>query len=230
MRLPLICLLSLLSFTSCITSSVVQTAKYDRQPQKVREIKDASIDSSGCLLINFTARLSWNQQKAPLHIRIPADSLLHMYVTNSQLTYYPADNQKYAGITKLHRVLSNPADKLGYGVIAELTDKAVQRGFASPTYKDSINGKLQLPVSLYDYHFSDENGNSYKHSRLVLLYIPKQQLYQTNMKTDYLVIALPPSRKRTYWRYGLTPFSATADAITLPFQGLVALVAYYMRS
>ena len=47
-----------LLFSGCITSSVNQKAKTDRQHQKALSIREAYADDSGNITINFRAKLS----------------------------------------------------------------------------------------------------------------------------------------------------------------------------
>ncbi|WP_127131692.1 hypothetical protein [Pseudoflavitalea rhizosphaerae] len=52
-----------LILTSCITSSVLEKAATDRKPQQIHQIRDAWKDTSGNIIVNFTAKLSGTKRK-----------------------------------------------------------------------------------------------------------------------------------------------------------------------
>lgn len=224
-------LLLTLLLSGCITSNTIQKAKLDRQPQKIRSVRNAYIAADHSLIVNFNGRLSGKERNVPLHMRVPVDALLSLYDKGPALQYSPSKTEREAyGITRIDRA-GQYGDSLVCGTVLSLEREVLQKGYYTDTSLMALPGKLILPGSKHDfkyrYHYEDLNAQ-----HIVLLYIPEKPIPH-KYRTDYVVLNIEPSAQKRYSRYGFIPFTSIADAATAPFQAIgyagLALMAYYMK-
>lgn len=218
-------LLCVVMLSGCITNSLLTQAPYDRQSQKIKRVKDVYTDSTGALLINFTAKKSWIKRRVAMHLRIPADSLLQYY-TSCQHSIQPIQDScaPYA----MSWWISGGKSQYHHGPIVELTSEHSTAGFQYPPHQDSIHGQLELPTQLTHYNNFAGNGSRYTGTRMVMIYVPEHKPDTSNKYASQLIIAFPPSKHKRYYRYGMLPLTVAEDIVTGPFQGLALLIANAM--
>lgn len=233
MRILLPFLLAI-SFTSCITSSVVKKAKTDRKPQEVHEIREAYEDTSGNIIVNFTAKLSGAKRNVPVHMVIPVQTLMRIFLGyNSVEGKCSPGEQLLYGVNRIKPVFYKTADSLGYTPEIEHMQERVVEGFYHPIPSDRlVTDRFRLPVNPADYKY--ETGWTYKRQqRMLMLYQPAVPFQAPNVSIRNILISVEPSHEKKYARYLLTPLTVPADVATSPLQGIgigfIALLAWAMR-
>jgi hypothetical protein len=222
MRASIIVLLPLF-FTSCITSSVLKKAKTDRKPQQIHQIQDAWEDTSGNIIVNFTAKLSQSKRNVPVHLVVPVNTLMRIYLGyNSVKGAFSAGEKTLYGVNRIHPIYYKTSDSLGYTPEIEYLQEKVQEGIYAPGATDkNITSHFRLPIDPGEYKY--ETGWLYKkQKRMLLLYKPAIPFQSTYVPIRNIAISVEPSHKRKYSRYLLTPVTVTADVATAPLQGIGA--------
>jgi len=221
-----------LIFSGCMTTSVIRKAKADRQNQEVLLISGAYSDTAGNITINFRAKLSKAKKNEPVHVTLPVDSLVELYLRHPGLDTLFAESP--GGVNGIFPVLDKTADSLGFTPNIELTQRKVKEGFYEPSPTDtSIGGRFRLPLDVRAYHRPTFSG-PVSRMRLLMLYKPPTPYAGRYQPVRDVMISVEPSYKRKRSRYLLTALSVPADIITSPFQaiglGVMFLIATAIKS
>jgi len=214
-----------LCMQSCITACVLDDIKDDRQPDRVRKIKSAGFDSTGTLLINFTAKLDGRLKARPYHIMVNIDTAYAYY--GQPLT---AKGAVLRMKTHINGVTYNYDDNgiTGPGHTIEFKKDIIKNGFApSNSFANNVTG-----IKLYKGHkaFAPANGAYAKHIVFVMRDTARWKALDSS---NYVALTIEPSSKRKYARYAFVPLTAAADVVTSPLQligfGLMAAVASIIK-
>lgn len=209
--------------TSCITSSVLKKAKTDRKPQQVHQIQDAWEDTSGNIIVNFTAKLSPSKRNVPVHLVVPVSTLMRIFLgyKSAKGEFSPGEKILY-GVNRIYPIYYKTSDSLGYTPEIEYLQESIQEGSYTPGSTDrKISSQFRLPIDPDEYKY--ETGWMYKkQKRILLLYQPAVPYQSTYVPIRNIAISVEPSHKKKYARYWLTPVTVTADLATAPLQGIGA--------
>lgn len=219
MKLMPLILLTLISFSGCITSNTIEAARQNRRPQKVNAISGVYEDASGALIVNFTATLSPKQRRVPLHVRIPVDTLLSVFRKADTINYsVTVEEKKMYDINRMAVERGYRHLKEGYieGINLEFDKAVLKSGYYPVGGLDTAAGRLSLPKFSHDFRYR-ANGKPIKARHIVLLYLPALP-DQKRLARGYMVINIEPSSRKKYTRYGLVPLALVADVLTSPFQ------------
>ncbi|QEC40644.1 hypothetical protein [Pseudobacter ginsenosidimutans] len=223
-----------LFLTSCITSSVIKKAATDRKPQRIHQIRDAWTDTSGNIIVNFTAKLSGTKRNVPVHLVVPVNTLMRIYLKYNSVKgeFSPGEKLLY-GVNRIHSIHYNTSDSLAYTPEIEYQQEKVLEGFYAPGPTDSnITHRFRLPIDPDEYRY-ETDWIMKKQKRMLFLYQPAIPYQSTYVPINNIAISVEPSHKRKYTRYLLTLVTIPADVATAPLQGIAAgymmLLAWAMR-
>ncbi|WP_423735600.1 hypothetical protein [Chitinophaga caseinilytica] len=167
----------------------------------------------------------------PVHVRLPVDSLVKLYLRHEILDTLFAGSP--GGINGISPVLGKTADSLGFTPNIELRQRNVKEGFYLPSPTDTpIGVRFRLSLDARAYPRRSLSG-PITQQRIILLYQPPTPYAGKYQPVRNIMISVEPSYKRKRTRYLLTALSVPADIVTSPFQaiglGVMLLVAGTMK-
>ncbi|MGX5820619.1 hypothetical protein ACWKWU_20660 [Chitinophaga lutea] len=173
----------------------------DVRRQKARTIESAYTDSTGQLVVHFTAKLSGREKNAPMYIRLHADSLLQALGDTSTL---PPPLRPYRAQPS-SRTFGKSYE---HGAIVYIADSIMQRGLRNVSGADTLRGAVGVPGPA---------AGLVPASNIALEYIA--------VNGKHLLIVVPAPNKTRWWRYAVAPFAFAGDIATFPVQLVIALIA-----
>lgn len=220
-----------LAFSSCLTTSMVEKAKTDRKPQQVHAIKDAYADTSGNIIVNFTAKLSNAKKDVPVHLVVPVNTLMRIYLGyHSVKGRFSEGEQLLYGVNRITPMTLTVSDSLKYTPEIEYKQERLMEGFYTPGPADTlITHRFRLPVNPEEYKY-EVNWKYKKQERILMLYQPSVPYKSTYVPISNIIISAEPSHRKKYSRYWMAALTGPADLVTLPIQGLGIGFAYALSS